>query len=172
MHDEPLFHITLPNQRRLRFRPLRTTESGALNDFYAPLTPLTRYRRFLSPMPVLSDAVLEHLTRQSDRHVSLVAEEDDTPGAAGAIVALGTFGATNDDSGEVGLVVRDDWQRQGVGIALATHLLRTAEARGFHRFFAHMLSDNPAIRALLERLGRVLTVRSRAGVVEVQFVLR
>src|SRR5262245_41768118 len=124
MHDEPLFHITLPNQRRLRFRPLRTTESGALRDFYARLTPLTRYRRFLSPMPVLSDAVLEYLTRQGDRHVSLVAEEDNTPGAAGAagaIVALGTFGATNDDSGEVGLVVRDDWQRQGVGIALAAH---------------------------------------------------
>jgi RimJ/RimL family protein N-acetyltransferase len=73
---------------------------------------------------------------------------------------------------EVGLVVRDDWQRQRLGTELAGRLLQAAEARGFHRFIANVHSDNAAIRRLLRNLGDVVSTKMSGGISEFAFVRR
>jgi RimJ/RimL family protein N-acetyltransferase len=67
-------------------------------------------------------------------------------------------------------VVRDEWQRLGVGIALATRVQHAAEARGFDRFVAHVLSENLAMRKVLTHVGRIVSMKTRHGVCEVSFV--
>jgi len=147
--------LTRADNRRLHIRPLRRCEDDASRAFYARLSPRTRYLRFFSPMPFLPDAVLRLLTSVDyRRNVSLVAEDG---AGTGEIVALASFGATDDDCGEVALVVRDDWQRQRVETALADRVLRAAEDLGFCRLVVHVTSDNLAIRKLLTRVGDVET---------------
>jgi GNAT superfamily N-acetyltransferase len=163
--------IVLANHRRLRIRPLRPCEEGPVRELYAHLSPRTRYLRFLSPMPVLPDSVLRLLTAVDyRRRLSLLAEFE-TAGRA-EVVALGSFGAIDDNRAEVGLVVRDDWQHQGIGTALAARVMRAAEARGFDWFVAHVLSENTVIRKLLHRVGDIVSTKTHDGVSEMLFVRR
>ena len=163
--------IRLPNHRHLHIRPLRRGEDGPIRELYTRLSPRTRYLRFLSPMPVLPDSVLRLLADVDDRRrLALVVELDKADG--GDVVALGNLGGIDDRSAEVALVVRDDWQHQGVGVALAARLLQAAEDRGYDRFVIDMLWNNPAIRKLLNRMGEIVSMNTRLGVSEVTFVRR
>jgi acetyltransferase len=169
--DELEDYVTLANDRRLRIRPLRPCEEGPVRELYRHLSPRTRYLRFLSPMPVLPDSVVRLLTAVDyRRRLSLLAELETAEGAE--VVALGSYGAIDDIRAEVGLVVRDDWQRQGIGTALAASVMRAAEARGFDRFVAHVLWENTVIRKLLHRVGDIVSTKTRDGVCEMSFVRR
>jgi RimJ/RimL family protein N-acetyltransferase len=161
--------LTLPDDRRVRIRPLRRCEDAAIQIFYTRLSPRTRYLRFFSPMPSLPDSVLHLLTRVDCRHLALVAEDGT---ATGEIVALASFGAIDNARGEVALVVRDDWQQQHVGTELALRVMQAAEALGFHRFLVHVAADNFAIRKLLKKIGDVVSARASGGVSEIEFVRR
>jgi len=164
-------YVTLPNRRRLHIRPLRRCEEGPIRELFAHLSPQSRYRRFLSPMPTLPDSVMRELVAiDYRRRLALVAEHDD--GQTAEVVGLASFGAVDDQSAEVALVVRDEWQRQSVGTTLATRTLQAAEARGFHRFVVHIHSDNTPIRRLLQRIANVVSATAAGGISELAFVRR
>jgi len=164
-------YITLPNRRRLRIRPLRHCEEQPIRELYAHLSPRTRYLRFFSPMPSLPDALVRQLACvDGRRHVALVAEDDS--GGRPEPVALASFGAIDDTSVELALVVRDEWQNQRVGSELAARVLDAAEACGFHRFVASIHTHNLAIRRLLQNVGTVVSSTFDAGIAELAFVRR
>ena len=163
--------VMLPDNRRLRVRSLRWCEERAVRELYRRLSPRTRYLRFFSPMPELPDSVLRLLTCFDRRRGIALLGELDTP-AGEEVVALGSFGATDEGLAEVGLVVSDEWQHHGIGTVIADRVLRAAEARGFHHFVAHALWDNQAIRRLLRRVGAIVSTRTRQGVTEISFVPR
>ena len=163
--------LTLPNQRRLRIRALVRCEEGGIRDLFARSSARTRYLRFLSPFPTVPDSVIRLLACVDyGRRLALVAEYHD--GRHAEVVGLGSFAAIDDHNAEVSLAVRDDWQRQRIGTALAARILQAAEHRGFHRFTAHVLGENVAIRTLLDRLSNVVSRRSSGGVSELVFVRR
>ena len=87
-------------------------------------------------------------------------------------MGLGSYDAVNDETVEVALVVRDDWQRQHVGTELARRVLQAAEVRGFHRFIAYVLPGNGAIRAILNRMADILSAVWGGGVLEFAFIRR
>jgi RimJ/RimL family protein N-acetyltransferase len=167
----PVEYLTLPNQRRLRIRPLRRCEEQPIRELYAHLSPRSRYMRFFSVMPSLPDALVRQLASVDGcRQVAFVAE-DDVDGRVEP-VALASYGAIDDSTVEVGLVVRDEWQNQRLGTALATRVLDAAEASGFHRFVASIHTHNTAIRRLLYRVGVVVSSTFESGVFELAFVRR
>jgi RimJ/RimL family protein N-acetyltransferase len=163
--------IVLPDRRLLYIRPLRRFEDGVVRELYDRLSPKTRYQRFFSAMPALPDSVLRRLTCVDyTRQLALIGKLVTADGAE--IVALGSFAAIDDTSAEVGLVVRDDWQQHGIGVALAASVMRAAEARGFDRFVAHVLWDNTAIRRLVRHVGSIVSSTTRQGVSELTFAKR
>ncbi len=163
--------VTLPDCRRVRIRPLREHEDAPVRDLFAHLSPRTRYSRFLSVMPEMPDSVVRLLTSADyGRQLALVAEHGDPDGAE--VVGLANFTAIADDSAEVGLVVRDEWQQHGVGVELATRVLAAAESRGFSRFVVHVALGNIAIRKLLKHVGEIVSVKISGGVSELTFVRR
>jgi len=162
-------YVTLPNRRRLRIRPLRRYEEDPIRELYAHLSPRSRYMRFFSVMPTLPDTVVRQLASVDGcRHVALVAESD-ADGHAEPI-ALASFGAIDETTVELGLVVRDEWQNQQVGTVLATRLLNAAEACGFHRFAATIHMHNVAMRRLLRHIVVIVSSKFDAGVSELAFV--
>ena len=161
--------LTLPNRRRLHIRALRRGEEGPIRQLDAHLSVRTRYLRFFSPMPALPDSVMRLLTSVDyRRRLALVAEHFD--GNGGEVVGLGSFGAIDENSVEVALVVRDEWQQQGVGTALARRVLQAAEDRGFHRFIVHVMSNNVAIRKLLRNVDEIVSAKINGGIAELAFV--
>jgi RimJ/RimL family protein N-acetyltransferase len=122
-------------------------------------------------MPELPDSLLRLITCVDyHRRLALLAESDADDGAE--VVALSEFIAIDDHTAEVGLVVRDDWQRQGLGTALATRTLLAAEVRGFDQFVAQVLHENVGVMRLLDHVGVVISMRTRREVSEVTFVRR
>ncbi len=161
--------VILPNHRRVHIRALRRDEDAPMRELYARLSPRTRYLRFFSS--TVPDSVIRQLARVDYRHqLALVAEHE--IGNVREIVGLGSFGAVDATSVEVGLVVRDDWQRQRVGTALANRVLQAAEQRGYRRFIGHLLPDNVAIRKLLRSVGEVVSSKRAGGMSEVAFIRR
>ena len=163
--------VTLPTGHRVRFRLLKHGELEAVRELCAGLSLPTRYLRFLSPMPVLPESLLHMLADVDDsRRLTLLAELDDVDGRR--VVGLGNMAALDDDRAELGLVVADCWQRQGIGLALAARLLHAADLRGFRRFVVHGRWDNPGFRQVLVHTADVISETMRFGVSEVVFVRR
>jgi len=156
----------------LEFRSLIGCEKDPIREFYARLSPRTRYSRFFSPMPVLPDSVLNVLACADDQQrLTLLAQV--RRGTSAEIVALGNLGPGDAGDAELGLVVRDDFQRQGIGTALAAAVLRRAEARGFHRFVGYVLWENsPVMRKLLSRVADIVSATTHQGVSEMHFIRR
>ena len=169
-HDEDGYpaelesQLTLAGGRRVRIRALHTCEAEPIRALYRRLSDTSRYLRFLSPMPTPPDAVVRALACVDHRRSVALVAEDARADAEGRVIGLAGFSAA-----EVAVVVRDDWQGRGVGDALVATLLDAAEARGFHRFVASIAADNPAMRKLLARYGRVVTSEMRFGVSEIAF---
>ena len=163
--------IRLPNGERLRIRPLRRGEDLPIRQLFGRLSPETRYLRFFSPMPLLPEPVVQLLSCVDYcRQLALLGEFDAPDG--GQAVALGSFAALEPGTAEIALVVADQWQRQGIGTALASRVLLAAEARGFHRFVGHVLHGNAVIPRLLDRAAFIVSTRTQHAVSEVCFVRR
>lgn len=77
-----------------------------------------------------------------------------TDGPDGPVVADARFVREDDPSvAEVAFIVGDDYQRRGIGSFLMDALAVAAHADGVTHFSARVLSDNYAMRAILNRLG-------------------
>jgi GNAT superfamily N-acetyltransferase len=76
------------------------------------------------------------------------------------VIAVGQLINTNDPGvGEVSLLVEDDWQGQGVGAALLTHLVRAARAAGHAELFGWCLPGEPGLTKAAQRAGFPVSTR-------------
>ena len=163
--------FTLSDRTPIRVRALHRFEDGPVQELFDHLSLRTRYLRFLSPLSSLPDSLMRLLTGVDYRRsVALLALHDISDRQE--VVALGSFGAVDDERVEVALVVRDDWQRRRIGTELALRVLDAAERRGFHSFVANFSSDNRPVRKLLARIGEVVSATVSGGVSELVFVQR
>ena len=151
----------------LRIRPPGWCDVRPIRELYDRLSPRARYLRFFSPMPRLPQPWLNSLVCIDRRRLALLAEVRTVEGYE--VVAVGDYSATDDHTVEVGLLVGDDWQQQGIGTALALELLQAAAALGFDRFVAHVLGENVAVRRLLKHVA-IVSTKTQHGVSEVTFV--
>jgi RimJ/RimL family protein N-acetyltransferase len=150
--------LVLADGRRLKIRPLERHDRNRLRRLFMRLTPESRYRRYLSPKPALSERELDHLLDVDHvRHEALAAVDE----TDGSFVAAAHYVQLPDqpDVADVAIEVADDLHRQGIGIALAIRTLDRARANGFTHVTAITLHDNAPARALL----RLLHFRPRSS---------
>jgi RimJ/RimL family protein N-acetyltransferase len=144
-------HLVLADERRLTIRPIEREDSARLRGLFARLTPDSRYRRYHSPKPELTDADLERLLDIDHVHREALAAVDETDGS---FVATARYAQVPGQPGvaDVAIEVADQLHRQGIGTGLALHTLERAYTNGFTRVIATTLRENAAARALLRRL--------------------
>lgn len=111
----------------------------------------TLYRRFQTmqkPNPTLMSYLFE--VDYVDHFVWVITE-----GPEGPVVADGRFvrEGPDVDVAEVAFIVGDDYQGRGIGSFLMAALAVAARSDGVHKFTARVLSDNYAMRAILDRYG-------------------
>ena len=153
----------LEDGKRVRIRRAWPSDRDELIEGFEQLSPRSRYLRFFSATPKLTDRLLRQLTSiDGDRHVALVAED---LGASGKTRGLGVarFIRHSEDptTAELALTVIDEIQGHGLGRALLDHLVVEASRHGVSRFIAVVLPENRAMNGLM---------RSIAPDAEVSFV--
>lgn len=146
-------------------RPFRPRDGGLLVAGFDRLSPLSRYRRFLAPVPRLTESMLAFLTSVDGvDHRAWGAVVDERPGAA----TTGTGGRTpagvvrwvrtKDDPAvaDVAVTVIDDFQGQGLGGLLLDVAVLDAAAHGVERFEGVVLGENVPSRRMLAGAGATL----------------
>jgi GNAT superfamily N-acetyltransferase len=152
---------------RVLVRPIEPDDKARLLEGFEHLSDESRYRRFLAPMPELSEATLRYLTEVDHRdHEALVALVEATGQGIG--VARYVRRPDRRDVAEAAVTVADDWQGRGAGTLLLELLAARAREEGIERFSALVLATNREMLELLETLGPVRVVDREAGTVEVE----
>lgn len=145
---------TLPGGVAITIRPILPTDRDELRRAFHAVSQRTKYLRFLAVVGDLSEDMLTYLTCVDQKdHVALVATtaSPDLKTDQGAGVAR--FIKVDEGVAEAAITVADDWQRRGVGTALARELARAAKARNIHVIRAEVLENNATMRAILEAAG-------------------
>ncbi|MGZ8648935.1 MAG: N-acetyltransferase family protein [Solirubrobacteraceae bacterium] len=162
--------VALLDGSEISIRPIRRTDKGRLRAGFERLSPESRYRRFLVPMPRLSPRLVRYLTEVDHHdHEALVALGADT----GEPIGVARYVRSDDeaDAAEVAVAVVDDWHQRGVATELLRRLAERAREEGIARFTATCLSENEEALELFAELGKTRGVSSDSGLVEAQIEL-
>ena len=146
-------------------RPVEPDDKERIRTGFDRLERESRYRRFLSVIPELSDSALHYLTEVDHHdHEALVALDPDS----GHGVAIARFVRTRPGVAEVAVTVADDWQGRGLGTKLLELLAARARTEGVSRFSALVLATNTDMIDLMRRLGSMHVVGRDGGSVELE----
>jgi len=128
-------------------RPARPADLPALRDFFEALSPQARYLRFFAP--VTPGAALLDLLAGSDGTADAVVA---TRGAViiGHAMAADRGLPCDARMTDIGVVVADAWQGQGVGSALVRALITSAQARGVTSVAMDVLPGNHKVLAMIK----------------------
>ncbi|RKT90115.1 L-amino acid N-acyltransferase YncA [Saccharopolyspora antimicrobica] len=140
----------------LTIRAADRADVALVAEFHERCSSAARYRRYFSPGPAPGVRGLQRLlTPALGRALLAVAPNGD-------VVGMGNL-MYDGDTGELALLVRDDWQRRGVGAALAGRLVEQARQLDLRTLTAHTHVDNTAIARTLRRAGLKLVGAPEPG---------
>ena len=142
--------IVLADGTSIPVRAVTAGDRAQLGDAVAGLGEHSRYMRFGTVKPRLTERELTSLTRLD--HVTREALAALHP-RTGAFIAVARYAPFPGRPGtaEIAVAVGDHWQHRGLGTALAARLAEHARAAGLDHLRATVLSENRAALALLRR---------------------
>ncbi|SCL47640.1 GNAT family N-acetyltransferase [Micromonospora peucetia] len=143
--------LVLPDGAEAAVRPATAGDLPGVVELHEGCSACSRHRRYLGGAAVPSPARLRRLLEPA-RGVTLLATTADA-GATESVVAMANLLAEGDEA-EVALLVRDDWQRRGLGSALLRRLVRHAEQAGYAALVLHVHAGNAPMLRTVRRLGR------------------
>ncbi|WP_228047116.1 GNAT family N-acetyltransferase [Saccharopolyspora montiporae] len=141
---------------RVTVRAATRADLDLVCAFHDRCSGAARYRRYFGPGPGPGEQGLRRLLTPALGRCLLVLSPD------GEIVGMGNL-MYQDDSGEVALLVRDDWQRRGVGTILVRGLVEKARELGIAQLTAQTHVDNTAIARTLRTAGLKLAGAPEPG---------
>ncbi|WP_341719770.1 GNAT family N-acetyltransferase [Micromonospora sp. FIMYZ51] len=153
--------VVLPDGAELTVRPAGADDLAGVLELHQVCSARTRQRRYLGGASLPSPARLRRLLEPA-RGLTLIAATTGSDGAAESVVAMANLLAEGDEA-ELALLVRDDWQRRGLGSTLLRRLTRQAESAGYAAMVLHVQAENTPMLRTLRRLSRPTRVQQDAG---------
>jgi GNAT superfamily N-acetyltransferase len=154
---DPAGHLRLGDGTDVSLRPIRPGDGGLLVAGFARMSPQSRYRRFLSPVPRLTDSMLTLLTSvDGPDHRAWGALVDEPAGEIGAGVVRWVRTTADPAVAELAVTVIDDYHGRGLGGLLLDVAVVDAFALGVERFDGLVLGENISSRRMLARGGATL----------------
>jgi GNAT superfamily N-acetyltransferase len=140
--------MVLEDGTLINFRPIHPTDEPNVRDLFYALSQETVYYRFMSHMKRLPRKQIRDFVFID--HRSDIAIVGTVPEAHGeALVAVGRYYLNEKTNlAEVAFVVRDAWQRKGIGTFLFNHLVQIAKRNGIRGFTAEVLRENRAMQRI------------------------
>jgi GNAT superfamily N-acetyltransferase len=137
----------------LLIRGTSARDLGPVAAMHARCSPRSLLDRYRSGGRAPSAVALERALRRTLGFVACTARGD--------VVAMAVAGADTSHSvgsAEVGMLVQDDWQRQGLGREMMTHLAGAAFVCGYTELIAYTGTSVAAAQRLLTGVGRTYAV--------------
>jgi acyl-CoA hydrolase/ribosomal protein S18 acetylase RimI-like enzyme len=163
-------HRTTRSGSEIFLRPVRISDEPLLKDFFYSLSDRSVYQRFISARKDMPHERLQEfvIIDYSAETVILAIEEID---GIQMVVGVAQYGIEPDShTAEVALVVRDDFQKQGIGTELLTYVTLLAKREGLLGFRAEVLVENQAMMHLFEAAGFSIEKKRGAGVYELRML--
>lgn len=139
-------------------RPIRPEDEPKVVDFHRHLSEQSVYLRYFRSFRLSQRVQHERLTRicfvDYDRDMALVAERQNPESGEKEIVAVGRLSRTNfANEAEFAMLVRDEFQGQGIGTMMLSRLLEIGRAEGLSRVTAYIMNENLGMRTVCKKLG-------------------
>jgi acetyltransferase len=155
--------FVLADGAAVRIRPIRPEDEPLMVHFHEKLSQESVQQRYLENLKLDQRTAHERLTRicfiDYDREMALVAVC--ASGAGDEIVAVGRlskFHGNND--AEFAILIRDDFQRRGLGTRLLSKLLEIARIERIDHVVGFILAGNSAMQKIADRLDFTLDFTS------------
>jgi acyl-CoA hydrolase/GNAT superfamily N-acetyltransferase len=132
-------------------RPVRMSDEKGLQDLFYGLSSESVHQRFMGHKSAYPHTEMQRLT-DSDYAASmaLVVREPGT----GEIVAMARYDvAPATGLGDIAFVVRDAWQRRGLGTLLMRRMSEAGRANGLRGFYADVLGSNRGMLMVFQQSG-------------------
>lgn len=164
---------TLADGRHVRLRLVRPEDKAMFVRGLEELSSESRYFRFFTQKPRLTDWELRYLTEvDQEQHFALGAAVVDDDGVEhGVGVARFVRFADEPDVAEAAIAVVDHCQGQGLGRLLFLRLMSAAVERGVRTFRNEVLAENKGMQHLLESIAPGLRTHPDGAAMVVDFDL-
>jgi acetyltransferase len=155
-HQYPVYYeewITLKDGSAVFVRPIKPTDGPLLLDLFKSLSRETIYFRFLTHLERLQPEMLKQLVEiDYERHFALAAiitadTKESIIGTCRYIVK------ENTDHAELTVVLRDDWQRKGLGKLMVTRVVDIARSKGLASIEILLDYRNEGMKRIFASLG-------------------
>ena len=147
---------TFEDGTRVFFRPIKMTDEEMMKDLFYRLSEQTIYHRFFRSLKSLPHRDLVHFVHidyTNEMGIVGIVQDPDKPDRED-IIAVGRYYLNRSTNiAEVSYLVRDDFQKRGIGSYLVKYLARIARENGIAGFEAEILPDNPPAMKVLHKLG-------------------
>ncbi len=154
-------------------RPVKINDEPMIKDFFYDLSDNSLYRRFISvrkdmPHERLQEFVIIDYTKE----IVLLAF-DPTKREIDQVIGMGQY-CVEDTShtAEVSFVVRDEYQKKGIGTELLAYLTFLGKKQGLLGFTAEVLVENKPMLRLFEKGGFDINKTVAEGVYELKMMFR
>lgn len=138
--------------KKVYFRPLRPYDEKAIQDFFYSHRPETIYQRYLTNIESLPHDVAQvRVSVDYNQDMAIAGYDDWTPYAK--MVCIGRYIRDKQNRAEVGIVVKEDFQRLGIGSFLCAYLVETAKAHGIKVLYALVAHNNIPMLKIFKRNG-------------------
>ena len=168
-HWETFYEVN--DGTRLLVRPVRPADEDLMKDMFYSFSEQTKYLRYHGTLKAMPHNKIQVFCNVDyDTEVALVAVRG--RGSDEEIVAVGRY-LTNPAkrAAEMAFVVRDDWQRKGLGTCLFERLIEIGRQEGIQEFHADVLPENAGMLKIFHRSGLTTATTTEDGVVSVRMVL-
>ena len=148
----------------ISFRPIHPTDEAGTRDLFYSLSQETVYYRYMSHMKRIPRKQMQNFVYVDHRNeVAVVGTIPDASGEE--IIVIGRYYLDpKTNRAEVAFVVRDDWQKRGIGSFVLKHLVNIAKRNGIAGFTAEVMRDNKAMQAVVNHSGLKVRSNLREGV--------
>jgi RimJ/RimL family protein N-acetyltransferase len=162
--------------RQVSIRPITPDDAGRLVDLYYRLSDTTRRLRFHS---MRQNVPLERIEQEAEQLSDLdlanqaawvaTAEEEGEE----RIVAVARLARSKNDPAEAesAIVVRDDYQKQGLGTHMLKLLAEVARSMNIERLTAWIMAENLHMLHIIKKSGLDVQAETRYGETHVSVVV-
>jgi len=163
--------MTTGDGEEIFIRPIRPDDEPKMKEMFYSFSEKTVYLRYHNTLKSMPHNRLQVFCNVDyDTEMALVA----VVGQAGheEVVAVGRYMTDPAKAtAEMAFVVRDDYQRKGIGTFLFEKLVEIARSQGIRRFHAEVLAENSGMLKIFYRSGLKVETSSEEGVISVNLDL-
>ncbi len=137
-------------------RPIKPEDELIWADMIESLSPATAEYRFFGPVGEITKGMLVRYCHiDYDREIAIAAITQPKGRKKNEMLGVARLSieTTSSDEGEFAIVVRDDYQRKGIGSKLMDSLITAARDRHVREITGFVLAANPGMARFAESLG-------------------